>query len=96
MSGGYELELADAEFGASTSSAAVAVGVHDEIGGPGAGLGVNQLTGLSTALKATDCAALVQLQLRDLLPEVGDQSEAKADLRSAMRCPGDTRCVACC
>ena len=43
MSGGYELELADAESGASTSSAAVAAGVHDEIGGPGAGLGVNRI-----------------------------------------------------
>ena len=43
MSGGYERELADAEFGASTSSAAVAAGVHDEIGGPGAGLGVSRI-----------------------------------------------------
>lgn len=43
MSGGYELELADAEFGASTSPAAVAAGVHDEIGGPGAGLGVSRI-----------------------------------------------------
>ena len=45
MSGGYELELADAEFGASTSSAAVAAGMHDEIGGPGAGLGVSKTAG---------------------------------------------------
>jgi hypothetical protein len=43
MSGGYELELADAKFGASTSSAEVAAGVHDEIGGPGAGLGVSRI-----------------------------------------------------
>ena len=43
MNGGYERELADAEFGSSTSPAAVAAGVHDEIGGPGAGLGVSRI-----------------------------------------------------
>ena len=43
MSGGYERELADAEFGSSTTPAAVAAGVHDEIGGPGAGLGVSRI-----------------------------------------------------
>ena len=41
MSGGYERELADAESGESTSPAAAAAGVHDEIGAPAAGLSVN-------------------------------------------------------
>ena len=73
MSGGYEHELADAEFGESTSSAA---GVHDEIGAPGAGLGVSGIVdgvegdGETIALPLVSRSSVI-----DLLLEVGDQSE---------------------
>jgi hypothetical protein len=65
MTGGYERELADAEFGASTTSAAVAAGVHDEIGGPGAGLGVSRIVdgvegdGESVLLPLFSCSSVI-------------------------------------
>ena len=85
MSGGYELELADAEFGASTSAAAVAAGVHDEIGGPGAGLGVNKIVdgvegdGETIVVLLFSCSSVICFW-RLLI-------KAKTDRRSATKIP---------
>ena len=76
MSGGYEHELADAEFGESTSSAAAAAGVHDEIGAPGAGLGVSRIVDGVEGDGGTIALPLVsRSSVIDLLLEVGDQSD---------------------
>ena len=50
--------------------------MHDEIGGPGAGLGVNKIVdGVEGDEGTIVLLLLIQLQLRDLLLEVVDQSE---------------------
>ena len=81
MSGGYELELADAGFGASMSSAAVVAGVHDEIGRPGARLGVSKTAcgvegdGGTIVLPLVSCSSVTCLW-RLLIKSKADQRSA--------------------
>ena len=84
MSGGYECELADTEFGESMSSAAAAAGVHDEIGAPEARLSVSRIVdgvegvGETMVLLLFGCSS-ASCFWRSVI-------KAKADLRSATNC----------
>ena len=83
MSGGYERELADAEFGEGTSPSAVAGGVHGEIGAPGAGLGVNKIVDGVEGDRGTMVLSLFACNSASCLWR--SVIKAKADLRSAAK-----------